>query len=569
MYKQLLSAFTKAPILLAAILLAIIIPLLSLPEITKADMNNTRADVWGTPEYPGTSWLSNNGVEVYSNGPQVGAWDNTNKTYDGKNATINSVNGISSGTEWQCVELVNRLYFSMGWTTKTWVGNGDTLINAVPNGFTTERNDSISYLNPGDVITFTDATFGTKNDDGGHTAIINSVGSSIQIVSQNTVYVLLNATISSGSLANGNAHLDIHTALPGYTVQGIIHNPGTTPPPVISTLKTIATSDGHIQTFKITNGTLSENWYNWGAGSNRYGIWTQPVGMPSTPIGAPAIVQRTGQNKIDVFVRGSNNQIYETWYDYQYGTWGGWINMGGNVTSDPQTIDTSDAHEQVFGTGSNLVQQNWFNPNVSVNNFSGWTTSHGLPANAVGSPAVALRSGQTAIDEFVRGGDNQIYETWYDISNSNWGGWKAMGGYVTSDPQVTTTSDGHDQVFGTGSNLVKQSWYYVNGDVGGWTTSAGLPSVTTTSSPASVLRTGQGRIDEFITGSNNQVYQTWYDSGVGNWGPWFNMGGTTTSDPQGIATSDGHDQIFGTNNSAVAQNWFDRVTGYIGGWITF
>jgi surface antigen len=367
-------------------------------------------------------------------------------------------------------------------------------------------------------------------------------------------------------------HYSEHIGTATNSASGYIHfkDLGGNPPPAVSTLKTIATSDGHVQTFKITNGVLSENWYNWGAGSNRYGIWTQPVAMPSTPTGAPAIVQRTGQNKIDVFVRGSNNQIYETWYDYQYGTWGGWINMGGNLGSDPQAIDTSDAHEQVFGTGNNLVQQNWFNPNVTVNNFSGWTTSHGLPANAVGSPAVALRSGQTSIDEFIRGGDNQIYETWYDISNANWGGWRAMGGYVTSDPQVTTTSDGHDQVFGTGSNLVKQSWYYVNNDVGGWTTSAGLPGITTASSPASVLRTGQGRIDEFITGSNNQVYQTWYDSGVGNWGPWLNMGGTTTSDPQGIATSDGHDQIFGTNNSAVTQNWFNRVDGIsIGGWITF
>jgi hypothetical protein len=528
------------------LLSAVIIPVLSNPVTTHAVNDCSPNSI----VYGGASWFNGAGVNICSKG-------------DDGNNYVNNSKGVSilSGWKWECAELINRFYLTQGWISANWFGNASQLINYIPSGFNAQYPNKISYINQGDAITL-------DNGGNGHVALVDSInGTTIGTINQNTQNVRANSTLS-GSLSSGTGSLS--SWLPSYTFQAIIHAPtGTPPPPVISTLKTIATSDGHIQTFKITNGTLSENWYNWGAGSNRYGIWTQPVGMPSTPIGAPAIVQRTGQNKIDVFVRGSNNQIYETWYDYQYGTWGGWINMGGNVTSDPQTIDTSDAHEQVFGTGSNLVQQNWFNPNVSVNNFSGWTTSHGLPANAVGSPAVALRSGQTAIDEFVRGGDNQIYETWYDISNSNWGGWKAMGGYVTSDPQVTTTSDGHDQVFGTGSNLVKQSWYYVNGDVGGWTTSAGLPSVTTTSSPASVLRTGQGRIDEFITGSNNQVYQTWYDSGVGNWGPWFNMGGTTTSDPQGIATSDGHDQIFGTNNSAVAQNWFDRVTGYIGGWITF
>jgi hypothetical protein len=520
-------------------------------------------------------WSCCNGVANILSGGDSASWltglgggvNVCNKSGDGSNNYINNINNkpTLSGQEWQCVELINRLYLSKGWITSNWYGNGGGSVGLIyylpPSLSNSEQNNgSVTAVNPGDVITF---NLNGSPTGSGHTAIINTVGTTIDIINQNT-----QALHSTASLTSGIVSMAANTWT-NYTVQAIIHAPtGTPPPPVISTLRTIPTSDGHIQTFKITSGILSENWYNWGNG-NRTGAWTQPITMPSIPTGTPALVQRTGQTKIDVFVHGTNNQIYETWYDYSNAQWGGWINMGGNITSDPQAVATSDGHEQVFDTGSNLIQENWFNPNVTINNVGGWANAQSLPANAVGSPTLAPRSGQNTIDEFVRGGDNQIYEMWYNWGNGQWGGWTSMGGYVTSDPQVTTTSDGHDQVFGTTSNLVKQSWYYVNGNVGGWTTSQILPSITTTSSPAVVLRTGQGVIDEFIRGSDNQIYQTWYDSGAGGWGGWLNMGDTTTSDPQGIATSDNHDQIFGTNNSQVTQNWFDRVDGTIGGWIGF
>jgi len=34
-----------------------------------------------------------------------------------------------------------------------------------------------------------------------------------------------------------------------------------------------------------------------------------------------------------------------------------------------------------------------------------------------------------------------------------------------------------------------------------------------------------------------------------------------------VATSDGHDQIFASNNSTIEQNWFDPRTGHFGNWM--
>lgn len=57
--------------------------------------------------------------------------------------------------------------------------------------------------------------------------------------------------------------------------------------------------------------------------------------------------------------------IRETWYDWGNGVWGDWIAMpipGGTFNNDPETIATSDGHEQVFANGGGSVYESWFDP---------------------------------------------------------------------------------------------------------------------------------------------------------------------------------------------------------------
>lgn len=51
----------------------------------------------------GSAWLGGAGVDVKSNGPDQGGG-----TSCGGKDTKNTVDGIQTGLEWQCVELVNR-----------------------------------------------------------------------------------------------------------------------------------------------------------------------------------------------------------------------------------------------------------------------------------------------------------------------------------------------------------------------------------------------------------------------------------------------------------------------------
>lgn len=152
----------------------------------------------------GSQWLNGQGVNVMSGG-------------DGSNNYV-TVNGqpVLSGSKWQCVELINRLYLTRGWITANWYGNGGGslgMYNYAPSNLTKELNGSITYLSPGDVVALDGGS-----DGNGHVAIINSIsGNTVQLVNQNTQSVYGTSTYSNGSLTSWLGS--------GYTVKGVIHAP--------------------------------------------------------------------------------------------------------------------------------------------------------------------------------------------------------------------------------------------------------------------------------------------------------------------------------------------------------
>ena len=146
-------------------------------------------------QYLSSSWPGGfTGVPVYSDGG--GAVTNC------YNYVTSPVTGTSvqSGMEWQCVELVNRLYLAKGWITSTWHGNGNQMYANAPASLAKQPQGSITYLAPGDVISFNSTSIAE-----GHVAVVAQVsGSSITLVNQNTASssTLSYATISGGTLTD-------------------------------------------------------------------------------------------------------------------------------------------------------------------------------------------------------------------------------------------------------------------------------------------------------------------------------------------------------------------------------
>lgn len=121
----------------------------------------------------GGDWSSQfTGVPVYSNAQASGAsygLDNCGTTSYVDIGGTEEANGAGSesyvdvggtdedaGGEWQCVELVNRLYLTKGWITSHWHGNGNELSDPgnLPPGLTAQAEGHITSIVPGDVVTY-------------------------------------------------------------------------------------------------------------------------------------------------------------------------------------------------------------------------------------------------------------------------------------------------------------------------------------------------------------------------------------------------------------------------------
>ena len=116
---------------------------------------------------PGSSWLDGQGVDVRSNGPNTGG--TSCRPY-----TENlSQNPPQWGSGWQCTELVNRLYMTRGWITKTWSGNAYQLYGTAPANLAKEPQGSITHLAAGDVV-----VFGTNYTALGHSGVVGTTDGS-------------------------------------------------------------------------------------------------------------------------------------------------------------------------------------------------------------------------------------------------------------------------------------------------------------------------------------------------------------------------------------------------------
>lgn len=197
----------------------------------------------------GSAWLNGDGVDVMSNGSDEGTGAScAPKTTE----TIKGVQ-IPKGYEWQCTELVNRLYLDMGWIHALWKGNGgdssstakDSMYYTMPSGLTRSPEGSITYLAPGDTVFINEYKMVKENKkeveeflSDGHVLVVDTTGTvtsgAAKLVSQNSgspsgadpVNNIV-PKLSGGDLTFTSPKGDAYT----YETIGVVHAPSSTPPP--------------------------------------------------------------------------------------------------------------------------------------------------------------------------------------------------------------------------------------------------------------------------------------------------------------------------------------------------
>jgi len=302
--------------------------------------------------YPGGVTSSYNFDDVYAcQGTTTGA-----TTFD------NPGTGVYA---WQCVELSARFLWAID---GIWAGPGSgvhdgadlvSVVHASHPGIGVGTAGPGSVPVAGDVISL--GPGGGSDPVNGHTAVVISANPGMgqfEIMSENAPEGRAGEQSLQVDLSGGHNGKVLFS---GSWTQASWLELGTGQP--VPVVRAVNTPDGHIQLFWDSNGVIKQNWYSPSNGT--FGNWVSPGAMQNgaQAAGNPAIVKRSGQQVIDVFTRSTDGQIRETWYNWGNGHWGGWIPIAGSAfTGDPQTVATSDGHEQIFADDNGAIKQNWFAP---------------------------------------------------------------------------------------------------------------------------------------------------------------------------------------------------------------
>lgn len=289
----------------------------------------------------------------------------------------------------------------------------------------------------------------------------------------------------------------------------------------------------------------------------------------------PISVRPIGDATPSLFVRGSDNGIWENWYN---GTGWQWSKRIGAVGSTPSTVIYGDTPyiftREVDGTLAVRNAATWTVRNlggsfagapsaivwgVSNRNMSAfirgtdnalwearwdgssWSvTSHGGLIHTTPAP---MLTGPSTLSVFVMGADHALFERWFNGSSWFWG---SHGGELTSAPVAIGT--GNDfKVFARGSdnNLWERYW---NGSAWVWSAHGGpirgTPSIASASSV-------------FVRGGDDHLYQNWWN---GSTWIWVSHGVSCTSSP----TATDKRVFMRSSNGAVGERYWNGSQ-----WVTF
>ncbi|MFA4904166.1 MAG: hypothetical protein WC600_15645 [Desulfobaccales bacterium] len=240
-----------------------------------------------------------------------------------------------------------------------------------------------------------------------------------------------------------------------------------------------------------------------------------------------------------------------------------WTNLNGTLTSDPAVIRIDDvvtptrSRLEVFVRGADNGLYNIRRPGVSTP----WEAWKQLGLSAVGGPmlagkpTVALNLDER-LEVFWRGVDNVLYHIVETAPNSNAYSTPApLGVFIQSDPVAIQDSAGRIVVFylraGNRCEYVRQeaanTGPYSRRTLGG----------IHTSNLAVELNGGAiNHLEVFAVGTDNAMWHIWQTASFSNgttsgdsWSDWESLGGNHTSDPSVVRNLDGRLEVFalGTN----------------------
>jgi spore germination protein YaaH len=257
----------------------------------------------------------------------------------------------------------------------------------------------------------------------------------------------------------------------------------------------------------------------WQLLSSKFATTTPWASLGGALNGGPDVAS-WGATRADVFMRGSDNQLYHAAWD---ATGWHWESLGGALASDPGAVSMAPNRIDVFvrGTDNNLWHR-WFDGTK-------WYGYENLGGGGLSSGPDVASWGNNRLDIFVRGSDNQLWHRWWD--GIAWRPWEPLGGVLASDPTAVSWGPNRIDVFARGTdNQLWHKWW----DGIAWRPWEPLGGGLTSSPDAASC--ASGHLDVFATGPDSSLYQRGFKGSAG-WGPWVRMGGQWTSSPGAVCAA--------------------------------
>lgn len=273
-------------------------------------------------------------------------------------------------------------------------------------------------------------------------------------------------------------------------------------------------------------------------------------GRPAVGIQGDPDVASWGEGRLDVFVRGGDDRIYQLTHEPTTGWAPTWRDLGaptavpaGSVVPIAETRATSSPAAVSWGPGRiDLVVKGpdnhvWHNAYTN-GSWTGWIDDRGGILG--GGPDIASW-GQNHLIIVGAAPSGAMYDMVYDASLGGWQPWHALSGVTTHDPTAVSWESGRVDVFVRGSNGQMYQRYFVNN---AWSPGWASRGAEVIHSAPDVASWGAGRLDIFAKATSGDGPVKHYDYQHPSWGTWaVNTQGTLASGPGAVSWPDGPNRI--------------------------
>ena len=185
----------------------------------------------------------------------------------------------------------------------------------------------------------------------------------------------------------------------------------------------------------------------------------------STPFASPAICAQSS-SRLDLFGNSANSL---SWKHSSGTSWSPATSLGGKLTSSPSAASPGNGLIDVFVRGTdNAVWEK-----TTTNGGSSWNAWTSLGGTLPSGTAPAACAQGSRVDLFVQGTDGALWHKY--TTGTSWSRWESLGGKLISSPSAASPGNGLIDVFVRGTdNAVWEKTTTNGGSSWSWTSVGGL-----------------------------------------------------------------------------------------------